>query len=107
MVCLLGDGRACVRVDAGEARNTNGILQKTEVDGTRPRRRSTQIGPVVALAGTLVVSWFVVAAVTVAVVPLIFTVLELSVALKFWPWIVTVWPMLPCAGEKLKIASPL
>jgi hypothetical protein len=67
----------------------------------------TPMGPVVALEGTVVVSWFVVAAVTVAVVPLNFTVLELGVALKFWPWIETVCPMLPCAGEKLKIASAL
>jgi len=45
----------------------------------------TLMAPVVAPAGTVVVSWFVVAAVTVAVVPLNFTVLELGVALKFWP----------------------
>ena len=72
-----------------------------------PSRRSTQIGPVVAPDGTVVVRLLVVAAVTVAEVPLNFTVLELGVALKFWPWIVTVWPTLPCAGEKLKMASPL
>ena len=47
------------------------------------------------------------AAVTVAVVPLNFTVFELGVALKFCPWIVTVCPTLPWDGEKLKIASEL
>ena len=67
----------------------------------------TLIGPVVAAVGTVVVSWFVVAAVTMAVVPLNLTVLELGVALKFWPWMVTVCPTLPCAGVKLKIASAL
>src|SRR5256886_8898109 len=67
----------------------------------------TLMGPVVAPVGTVVVSWFVVAAVTVAVVPLNFTVFALGVALKFWPWIVTVCPTPPCAGEKLKTASPL
>ncbi len=45
----------------------------------------TLIVPVVAPAGTVVVSWFVVAAVTVAVVPLNFTVLALAVVLKFCP----------------------
>lgn len=44
----------------------------------------TLMGPVVAPAGTVVVKLFVVAAVTVAVVPLNFTVLALGVALKFW-----------------------
>jgi hypothetical protein len=67
----------------------------------------TLMGPVVAPVGTVLVSWFVVAAVTVAAVPLNCTVLALGVALKFWPWIVTVCPTLPCAGEKLKIATPL
>lgn len=67
----------------------------------------TLMGPVVAPVGTVVVSWFVVAAVTVAVVPLNLTVLELGVALKFCPWIVTVCPTLPCEGEKLKMVSPL
>jgi len=62
---------------------------------------------VAAPDGTVVVSWFVVAAVTVAVVPLNFTVLALGVTLKFWPWIVTVCPTLPCAGLKPKIASPV
>ena len=50
----------------------------------------TLMGPVVAPVGTVVVSWFVVAEVTVVVVPLNFTVFALGVALKFWPWIVTV-----------------
>ncbi len=72
-----------------------------------PSRRSTQIGPVVAPDGTVVVRLLVVAAVTGAVVPLNFTVLAPGVALKFWPWIVTVCPTLPCIGEKLKIASAL
>ena len=45
----------------------------------------TLIGPVVAPLGTVVVNWFVVAAVTVAEVPLNLTVLELGVVLKFWP----------------------
>ena len=67
----------------------------------------TLIGPVVAPDGTVVVKRFVVAAVTVAVVPLNFTVLALGVTLKFWPWIETVCPMPPCAGVKLKIASAL
>src|SRR5213082_2141805 len=39
----------------------------------------TLMGPVVAPVGTVVVSWFVVAAVTVAVVPLNFTVFALGV----------------------------
>jgi len=67
----------------------------------------TLMGPVVAPVGTAVVSWFVVAAVTVAVVPLNCTVLALGVMLKFWPWIVTVCPTLPCAGLKPKIARAL
>src|SRR5207248_4676300 len=67
----------------------------------------TLMGPVVAPVGTVVVNWLVVAAVTVAVVPLNFTVFALGVALKFWPWIVTVCPTLPWDGEKLKTASPL
>src|SRR5579859_2437339 len=67
----------------------------------------TLIGPVVAPVGTLMVSWFVVAAVTMAVVPLNLTVFEPGVALKFWPWTTTVWPTLPWAGVKLKIASAL
>ena len=45
----------------------------------------TLMGPVVASAGTAVVSWFVVAAVTMAVMPLNFTVLAVGVALKFCP----------------------
>ena len=65
----------------------------------------TEISPVVAPAGTVVVRKFVVAAVTVAMVPLNFTVLALGVALKFCPWIATVCPMPPCAGVKPKIAS--
>ena len=67
----------------------------------------TLMGPVVAPVGTVVVSWFVVAEVTVVAVPLNFTVFALGVALKFWPWIVTVCPTLPRVGEKLKTASPL
>ena len=45
----------------------------------------TLMGPVVAPVGTVAVSWFVAAAVTVAAVPLNFTVFELGVALKFCP----------------------
>jgi hypothetical protein len=67
----------------------------------------TLIAPVVAPAGTVVVKLFAVAAVIVAVVPLNFTVLALGVLLKFWPWIATVCPTLPCVGEKLEIASAL
>lgn len=67
----------------------------------------TLIGPVVAPVGTVVVSRFVVAALTEAVVPLNLTVLELGVVLKFWPWMVTVCPTLPWDGAKLKIASAL
>lgn len=67
----------------------------------------TLIGPVVAPEGTVVVKLFAVAAVAVANVPLNCTVLALNVALKFWPWMTTVWPTLPCPGEKLEIASPL
>ncbi len=68
-----------------------------------PRR----LAPWLRLRAPFVVRLLVVAAVTVDVVPLNFTVLAPGVALKFWPWIVTVCPTLPCIGEKLKIASAL
>ena len=62
-----------------EARNQ----PKEEVYVTVPT--VTLIGPVVAPAGTVVVRLLAVAAVTVAVVPLNFTVLAVGVALKFCP----------------------
>jgi hypothetical protein len=68
---------------------------------------ATLMGPVVAPGGTVVVSRFAVAAVTLATVPLNLTVLEPGVALKFWPWMVTVCPTIPTAGAKLVIASAL
>jgi len=67
----------------------------------------TLIVPVLAPAGTVTVKLFAVAAVTVAVVPLNFTVLELTVVLKFCPWMTTVCPTLPCVGLKLRIDSAL
>lgn len=65
----------------------------------------TEMGPVVAPEGTVTVRELVVAAVTVATVPLNLTVSLAGVALKACPWIVTVVPMPPCAGVKLKMAS--
>jgi hypothetical protein len=54
--------------------------------------------PVVAVAGTVVVSVVAVAAVTVAVTPLNFTTLSATVVLKFVPVIVTTPPALPDVG---------
>ena len=67
----------------------------------------TLIRPVVAPDGTIAVRLLVVAAVTFAAVPLNWTVLLPGVALKFWPWMVTVVPTPPCCGVKLRIARAL
>ena len=56
----------------------------------------TEIGPVVAPDGTVTVRVLVVAALTVAAVPLNLTTSAVGVALKFCPCIVTVAPMPPC-----------
>src|ERR1039457_4634690 len=65
----------------------------------------TEIGPVVAPAGTVATSVVVVAEVTVATVPLNLTVSEEGVALKPWPRIVTEAPTGPSWGLKSKMAS--
>ena len=67
----------------------------------------TEIGPVVAPEGTVPVSELLVAAVTTAVVPLNLTISELGIALKCCPWMVTVVPIPPCSGVKLKMARTL
>jgi hypothetical protein len=59
----------------------------------------TVMGPSVADAGTVVVNEVVVAAVTIAVVPLNATTLLAGVVLKFVPEIVTVAPIAPLDGE--------
>jgi hypothetical protein len=61
---------------------------------------STVILPVVAPAGAVTVSVVVVAAVTLALVPLNLTVFSLVTMLKFAPLIVTVVPAIPSVGEK-------
>lgn len=63
----------------------------------------TEIGPVSAPTGTLVVMVLVVDAVTVAVTPLKSTILLAGVALKLKPDIVTVTPYAPLVGVKLVI----
>jgi hypothetical protein len=63
----------------------------------------TVIAPDVAPEGTVIVSCVVVAAVTVAVVPLNVTVLLAAVALKLRPVMTTVVPTAPLAGVKLVI----
>lgn len=65
----------------------------------------TWMGPVVAPVGTLTVREVVVAAVTVAAVPLNFTVSADGVALKFVPEITTVVPIAPPVGEKPEIVG--
>ena len=64
----------------------------------------TVIGPVVAPPGTVMVRLFSVAAVTVANVPLILTMLLLGIVEKFCPWMMTVVPTLPCKGVKFRMA---
>lgn len=61
----------------------------------------TEISPVVAPTGTVVVMLVVVLAVTTAVVPLNKTVLLAGVVLKFVPVIITEVPVGPLAGVKL------
>jgi hypothetical protein len=61
----------------------------------------TAILPVLAPDGTVTVSCVVVAAVTVAVVPLNVTVLFVVVALKLAPLIITVSPTAPLVAVKL------
>jgi hypothetical protein len=65
----------------------------------------TVIVPVVAPEGTLTVRLSVVAAVTVAGVPLNLTTFPPGVVLKFWPWMVTEVPIAPCWGVKFRMAS--
>jgi hypothetical protein len=65
----------------------------------------TVIVPVVAPAGTATVKCVVVAAETVAAVPLNMTVLLAGVALKFVPVIVTDAPTTPLVGLKLVIVG--
>ena len=60
----------------------------------------TAIGPLVAPLGTVAVKLVALAAVTVALVPLNFTVLLAAVALKFVPVIVTGVPTGPICGLK-------
>ena len=60
-----------------------------------------------APAGTVVVRVLLVAAVTVAGVPLNFTVLEAGVGLKYWPWRVAVVPGPPWVGLNPKMARAL
>jgi len=67
----------------------------------------TVIGPVVAPAGTLVVSDVAVAAVTVAAVPLNRTVFDDGVVLKLLPEMVTWAPTGAVAGEKLETTGTL
>jgi hypothetical protein len=64
----------------------------------------TDIGPEVAPTGTRTVRLLAVAAVTVASVPLNLTILDVSVVLKFWPWIVIALPIPPDCGVKFSIA---
>jgi hypothetical protein len=60
----------------------------------------TEMAPVVAPDGTVVTIDVAVELSTVAVTPLNVTVLPAAVVSKFVPWIVTVAPTLPPAGEK-------
>lgn len=78
---------------------------KLEDDVTVEAPTVTVIGPVVAPPGTVMLTLFSVAAVTVANVPLILTVLPLGAVLKFCPWMVTVVPIPPCWGVKFRMAS--
>jgi hypothetical protein len=65
----------------------------------------TEIGPVVAAAGTVTTNCVDVAELTVAVVPLNLTVLELAVVLKPVPTMATWSPTTPRAGRKLVMES--
>jgi hypothetical protein len=65
----------------------------------------TEIGPLVAPAGTITVSVVEVAPVTVAATPLNCTVLFAGVVLKLVPVIVTVAPTAPLVGVKLDIVG--
>jgi hypothetical protein len=65
----------------------------------------TPIVPVVAPDGTVTVSVFVVAAVTVALVPLKVTVLLAGVALNPIPWMMTVVPTGPRFGVNSMIVT--
>jgi hypothetical protein len=65
----------------------------------------TVIGPLVAPAGTVVVILVAVLAVTVAIVPLNFTVLLAGVALKLVPAMMIVAPTPPLNGVKLVIVG--
>ena len=76
---------------AGEATTVNGWLDVAVFPAT-----VTVIGPVVAPAGTLTTRDEVDAERTVAAVPLKRTPFAAGVALKPWPWIVTVEPTGPC-----------
>ncbi len=65
----------------------------------------TVILPVEAPDGTVAVSCVVLPELSEAVVPLNLTVLELSVALKFVPEIVTDVPTMPLDGDTLEIVG--
>ena len=65
----------------------------------------TEIVPVPAPGGTVVVMLVAVLAVTMAVVPLNITMLSTGIALKFVPAIVTVVPIEPLVGVKLLMAG--
>ena len=65
----------------------------------------TEIGPLVAAAGTVAVTLVAVAAVTVAFTPLKMTVFSAATALKLTPLITTELPVLPLAGAKLVMAG--
>ncbi len=64
----------------------------------------TESGPVVAPAGTVARRVVLVAEVTVAIVPLNWTVSFAGVGSNPWPWIVTCVPTEPVTGVILKIA---
>jgi hypothetical protein len=66
---------------------------------------TTDIVPLVAFVGTVVVILVSVLAVTVAVTPLNFTMLLAGMMLKFEPVMITVVPTCPLVGVKLVIAG--
>jgi hypothetical protein len=70
-----------------------------------PEGLVTPMVPVVAVAGTVTVSFVVVAAVTVALTPLNVTVLLAGVALNPMPWITTVLAVGPMFGVNSMIET--
>jgi hypothetical protein len=89
-------GEKLVMVGVGNTVNVPALVTVMPVPLTR-----TEMVPVVAPTGTVTVSEFAVAAVTVAKVPLKRTVLLAGIVLKLVPVIVTVAPTAPLVGEKL------